>query len=555
MIEIIINVAVLLVIAAVTLGAMGFVFARLYKRSTKEQAFIRTGLGGEKVILDGGAVVLPVFHAMTPVSLKTRKLIVNRDKTNALITLDSMRADVSVEFYVRVKADKENILVAATTLGLATNDVGAIQDLVDGKFVDALRSVASKMTLEELHRKREEFVQNVQNTLSLELGKNGLELEGASLIQLDQTDAQYLNEGNSFDAAGLKKLSEITQGKRQERNNIERTTEVAIKRQDVDAKKSTLDMQLEAEIAEAAQEREVENTRALQRAEIAARKAETDQSARQAEIKSGQAIKIAEIEAQENLALKQQRTDVSVANASKEVSLSRKEAAEAEASAVKAQEAIETARTVEVAEREKAVNLVKAEEQAQAALIQARAEADAENVRTDAMMRRFQAEADGKRALIEAENVMSEGVRQLHIIRSLHAALPEIIAQSVKPMEKIDSINIAQIGGLDGLVGGGSGAQGVSSASSGSLPEQIVNSALRFQACNPLLNKLLSQAGISSMSAQGLSETLGANITGEAFDAVIEKAKEATASLEAEASNDDGSVTDAVVTEDNTTAA
>ncbi|MFC4236531.1 flotillin family protein [Thalassospira xianhensis] len=555
MIDILIYVAAFLVIAAVTLGTIGFVFARLYKRSTKEQAFVRTGLGGEKVILDGGAVVLPVFHAMTPVSLKTRKLIVNRDKSNALITADSMRADVSVEFYVRVKADKESILVAATTLGQATNDVGAIQALVEGKFVDALRSVASTMNLEELHRKREQFVQNVQNTLSKELGKNGLELEGASLIQLDQTDEQYLNEGNSFDAAGLKKLREITEGKRQERNNIERTTEVAIKRQDVDAKKSTLDMQLEAEIAEAAQEREVENTRALQRAEIAARKAETDQSARQAEIKSGQAIKIAEIEAQENLALKQQRTDASVANASKEVSLSRKEAAEAEASAVKATEAIETARTVEVAEREKAVNLVKAEEQAQAALIQARAEADAENVRTDAMMRRFQAEADGKRALIEAENVMSEGVRQLHIIRSLHAALPEIIAQSVKPMEKIDSINIAQIGGLDGLVGGGNVGQGVSNASSGSLPEQIVNSALRFQACNPLLSKLLAQAGISSMSAQGLSETLGANITGEAYDAVVEKAKEAASSLEAEASNDDSSVTDAVMTEDNTTAA
>ena len=39
---------------------IGFVFARLYKRSTKETAFVRTGLGGQKVIMDGGAIVLPV---------------------------------------------------------------------------------------------------------------------------------------------------------------------------------------------------------------------------------------------------------------------------------------------------------------------------------------------------------------------------------------------------------------------------------------------------------------------------------------------------------------
>ena len=33
---------------------IGFVFARLYKRSSKETAFVRTGMGGQKVIMDGG---------------------------------------------------------------------------------------------------------------------------------------------------------------------------------------------------------------------------------------------------------------------------------------------------------------------------------------------------------------------------------------------------------------------------------------------------------------------------------------------------------------------
>ena len=37
----------------------GLVFARLYQRSSKEVSFVRTGFGGQKVIMNGGALVLP----------------------------------------------------------------------------------------------------------------------------------------------------------------------------------------------------------------------------------------------------------------------------------------------------------------------------------------------------------------------------------------------------------------------------------------------------------------------------------------------------------------
>ena len=49
-------------IALLALLTIGIVFSRLYKRSTKETAFVRTGLGGQKVIMDGGAILLPVFR-------------------------------------------------------------------------------------------------------------------------------------------------------------------------------------------------------------------------------------------------------------------------------------------------------------------------------------------------------------------------------------------------------------------------------------------------------------------------------------------------------------
>ena len=65
-------------VALLGLVAIGIVFARLYKRSTKETAFVRTGLGGQKVIMDGGAIVLPVFHERVLVNMNTLKLEVLR---------------------------------------------------------------------------------------------------------------------------------------------------------------------------------------------------------------------------------------------------------------------------------------------------------------------------------------------------------------------------------------------------------------------------------------------------------------------------------------------
>jgi uncharacterized membrane protein YqiK len=52
----------------VALIVFGLIITRLYKRATKEIAFIRTGLGGEKVVMNGGALVLPVLHETMPVA-------------------------------------------------------------------------------------------------------------------------------------------------------------------------------------------------------------------------------------------------------------------------------------------------------------------------------------------------------------------------------------------------------------------------------------------------------------------------------------------------------
>ena len=127
------NILILAGIIFAALVIIGIIIARLYRRSSKEISFVRTGFGGEKVILGGGAIVLPVLHEIIPVNMNTLRLEVRRADDQALITRDRMRVDVMAEFYVRVKPLAESIAVAAQTLGQKTMSPNELKNLVEGK--------------------------------------------------------------------------------------------------------------------------------------------------------------------------------------------------------------------------------------------------------------------------------------------------------------------------------------------------------------------------------------------------------------------------------------
>ena len=98
--------------------------------------------------------------------------------------------------------------------------------------------------------------------------------------------------------------------------------------------------------------------------------------------------------------------------------------------------------------------------------------------------------------------------------------MPDIIRESVKPMERIDGIKIFQV---DGLGGNGNGnGNGAPSASGGNLADQIVNSALRYRAQAPLLDTLLGELGLDPSTVGGLTQSLTATADGDAKAASVE---------------------------------
>jgi uncharacterized membrane protein YqiK len=517
------------------LVTIGLIVTRLYKRATKEIGFVRTGFGGEKVVINGGAMVLPVLHETMPVNLNTVRLAVERKNNDALITLDRLRIDVKAEFYVRVRPDRESIAIAAQTLGLRTMQPEHLKELIEGKFVDALRSVAAGMTMNQLHEQRSEFVQKVQQVSSADLAMNGLELESVSLTGLDQTSIDHFNANNAFDAEGLTKLTEQIELRRKARNDIEQETRVQIEAKNLEAQRKSFEISRDSEFARLEQEREVEVRRAAQHAEVAQEQSLRQREAEQARIEAKQQIDASQIEANrlieqakiaqaQAIEIARQEQQIAVQNKSREESQAKAEADRARAAAVAAEEQVGTARETEIAERAKRIELIDASreaeraaigikvqadadkqaaaDRAEAARLAAEGEAEAEKLRAEAARVRFEVEAAGQRAINEAANLLSSDQISLQTKLALLKVLPEVVREAAKPMEAIDSIKIVQVDGLTGR-GGAAGVDGAT-AEQGNLASSAVSAALRYRAQAPIVDGLMKELGFDGSTLENL---------------------------------------------------
>ena len=113
--------AIAIIVLLTILVAVGvYLLHWLYRHSSKDEAFVRTGLGGEKVVMGGGAFVIPIVHDVTRVNMNTVPLEIRRSGESSLITRNKMRVDVVGEFSVRVIPTRENVSLAARTLGERT---------------------------------------------------------------------------------------------------------------------------------------------------------------------------------------------------------------------------------------------------------------------------------------------------------------------------------------------------------------------------------------------------------------------------------------------------
>lgn len=284
-------------------GAIAIVFSllviitRLYRKTSADQAFVRTGVGGRKCVIDGGAIVIPVVHEVIDVSVKTFKIEVERTGPDALITGDYLRADVVANFFCRVQKDPESIMQAATSLGNISSDPAAVKELVMEKLVSVLRNVAATQTLQDLNAKRADFAKAVQDSVSDDLKANGLTLESVTISKLDQAPLTAMKpDQNVFDAQGAATITKQVQAQRVLRNDIVQAAELKVTQQNVTTTQAIAAQQvLEARAkADAEAEKSIAKSNADQRSASVA--AEQTKLAGIARVEAEQVVMLRQVE-------------------------------------------------------------------------------------------------------------------------------------------------------------------------------------------------------------------------------------------------------------------
>lgn len=497
---------IIILIAAAVIIALA---ASFYQRATNEVALVRTGLGGRRIVIDGGTLAIPFFHEINRVNMQTLRMDVARSGESSLITKDRLRVDVGAEFYASVTPNDDAVTRAAQTLGKRVFQPDQLKDLIDGMMIDALRSVAAQMTMDELHENRASFVKQVRDALTDTLANYGLQLDSVSLTALDQTPFAALDENNAFNAVGMRKLAEVIAKSKKERAEIEGDSQVSVARAAMESERRKLEINLDQRRAEIAQTQEVETLIAAQISEIAARKADSERSAAHsriqmeqdiasADIAKEQALRTAEIAQARALEVAEQDRAISFAAKSQEESRAHADADTARIDAVKASEAVKTARQMAEAERRKALALIAAQEQAEATAARAKitsasdkaTAADktaAKREESEAFKAMKLAEAEASLAQIKAENARSDAQVAMELELARLQALPKILAEIVKPAEKITGISINQMSGLERT----------GSAGSTSPVNQTVDAIMDMAVSLPALQKLGESIGVN----------------------------------------------------------
>ena len=281
------------------------VYKSFYKKAPADAALVISG-GSKKRVVFGGTLVNPITNIAQLISLNTLQLPVEREGQAALITKDSLRVDIQAEFYVKIEPNEQDVLKAVASLGEKTLTPQAVNTLLEGKLVGVLRSVAATMDLQELHEKRQEFSDQVQEACLEDLEQNGFKLETVAVTNLDQTPLDALDENNRFDVVAIQTIKKEVEEKQTEtakiehENKVRRETdrlkaELEIKQKEEETETEGLEVEKRLDFAQEEQSMEIATNKAKQERAVEAHKFEQLQAVEEARIKQEQAVKSAEI--------------------------------------------------------------------------------------------------------------------------------------------------------------------------------------------------------------------------------------------------------------------
>ena len=404
----------------IVLAVAGFIYTRLYRIIKPNEAIIRSGgfgplWSGKTAFTQGGCVVLPGLHQTISVPLSEVRIQVVRkgesyEDQGAVRTKDYLRAKLTATMYVVVDIDS----VETAAARLCSNASGKVTEkdihaAVEARCDDALRNAAKQRTLTEIDSDKVGFGTDVKTSLQQSLDSLGLTLQDVTLTDIEE-DATAYQDNDYFDVQGKREREEKVCQSKLETAKVQSETETQLAAVDRDKALELQTIQLEKEQAEstlkaetivikAEKQREAEEGKEQQLAMLAKKKEsfelekeqakidretsveESQQDARKKLLFKQQEVEVAEIDretivekakqtSEQELIAKRQEVMVAEQEARQQVAASEKQTNEIQAQVAAAESGIITAKEVEVAERNKTIAELLAEQQANARKIQ-----------------------------------------------------------------------------------------------------------------------------------------------------------------------------------------
>ena len=403
------------------------VYRSFYKKAPADSALVISG-GRKKRVVFGGSLINPLTNTSQLISLNTLQLPVERTGQAALITKDSLRVDLEAQFYVKIEPHEQDVLKAVASLGDKTLTPSEVNKLLEGKLVGVLRSVAATMDLQELHEKRQQFSDQVQEACRDDLEQNGFKLESVAVTNLDQTPLDALDENNRFDVVAIQTIKEEVEDRQTQTARIEHENQVRreedrlkaeleIKQREEETETQALEVARRLEFAQAEQRKSIATNKAGQEREVEAHKFEQQQAVEEARIKQERQIQETEIAQKQavEIARVQQEQLIEQAQIQRSLTVERakieQERAVEEAGISSRIVLIEKERQEKEAQAENAIQISIKEKEREAVLIE-QLEVSAQKARAEASVLTAEAveeaERQSKIALIRAEQEADE---------------------------------------------------------------------------------------------------------------------------------------------------
>ncbi|MCB1049362.1 MAG: flotillin family protein [Acidobacteria bacterium] len=436
----------LLVFGALLLMALGLMamLIKSYVKVDQGKALIRNGMGGAKVSFSG-SFVFPMIHKAELLDLSVKRVEIHRVGREGLVCKDNMRADIKVAFFVRVNKTAEDSLKVAQSLGCErASKQQALVDLFDAKFSEALKTVGKQFDFVELYEARDRFKSEILQIIGTDL--NGFVLDDCAIDYLEQTSLEYLNPDNILDSEGIKKIAALTAQQKILANQIEREREKTMTKQDVEAKETILELNRQLAESEARQKREVESIQAREQAEAEKIVQEERLKSERARIQTEEELMVAEevkmrqvivaqkskartdaveserVEKDRLLEVNERERIVALAQFEKNRAIEQerkniqdliRERVMVEKAVVEEQERIKDVQAQAAADREKSVQLTRAEMEAQEALVRQVRSAEAA---------RQASEMQAAQKLIEADAEFNAAAKRAEAMKTLAEA-------------------------------------------------------------------------------------------------------------------------------------